>query len=167
MVDSGITIQDPPPECGRRTPLLNFTYSYCIFVTCMKTCHLSACFTSSWTSISALYVNTARDVITVLLIFAKYLSLQVTYTISHARAEAHTHKHTCTISTQEEWRQPGTGAWLRGANEGPLLETKALHTNKIKRGENIGENPIFTNLKERFRAHKSSSKAIRLFLTKS
>ena len=31
--------------------------------------------------------------------------------------EAHTHKHTCTISTQEEWRQPGTGAWLREAEE--------------------------------------------------
>ena len=40
-----------------------------------------------------------------------------TYTFSHAHTEAHTHKHTCTISTQEEWRQPGTGAWLRGAEE--------------------------------------------------
>jgi len=26
----GITIQDPPPESGRRTHLLYFTYSYCI-----------------------------------------------------------------------------------------------------------------------------------------
>ena len=41
-----------------------------------------------------------------------------TYTFSHAHTEAHTHKYTCTISTQEEWRQPGTGAWLRGAEEG-------------------------------------------------
>jgi len=40
-----------------------------------------------------------------------------TYTFSHAHTEAHTHTHTCTISTQEEWRQPGTGAWLRGAEE--------------------------------------------------
>jgi len=39
------------------------------------------------------------------------------YTFSHAHTEAHTHKHTCTISTQEEWRQPGTGAWLREAEE--------------------------------------------------
>jgi len=31
--------------------------------------------------------------------------------------------HTCTICTQEEWRQPGTGAWLRGAEEKLLLET--------------------------------------------
>ena len=40
-----------------------------------------------------------------------------TYTFSHAHTDAHTHKHTCTIGTQEEWRQPGTGAWLRGAEE--------------------------------------------------
>ena len=40
-----------------------------------------------------------------------------TYTFPHAHTEAHTRKHTCTISTQEEWRQPGTGAWLRGAEE--------------------------------------------------
>jgi len=40
-----------------------------------------------------------------------------TYTFSEAHTEAHTHKHTCTIRTQEEWRQPGTGAWLRGAEE--------------------------------------------------
>jgi len=42
---------------------------------------------------------------------------QFTYTFSHAHTRAHTHKHTCTISTQEEWRQPGTGAWLREAEE--------------------------------------------------
>jgi len=41
-----------------------------------------------------------------------------------------THKHTCIISTQEEWWQPGTGAWLRGVEERHLLETKTLHTHK-------------------------------------
>jgi len=43
-----------------------------------------------------------------------------TYTFSHAHTEAHTHKHTCMISTQETssvWRQLGTGACLRGAEE--------------------------------------------------
>jgi len=40
-----------------------------------------------------------------------------TYKFSHAHKRAHTHKHSCTISTQEEWRQPGTGAWLRVAEE--------------------------------------------------
>jgi len=53
-----------------------------------------------------------------------------TYTLSHLHTEAHTHKHTCTISTQEEWRQPGTESWLRGAEERLLIETKALHTQK-------------------------------------
>jgi len=48
----------------------------------------------------------------------------------------HTHKHTYTINTQEEWRQPGTRAWLRGAEERLLLETKALHT-KEKKEKNI------------------------------
>jgi len=47
-----------------------------------------------------------------------------TYAFSHAHTEAHTRKHTCTISTQEEWRQPGTGAWLRGAEGRLLLKTK-------------------------------------------
>jgi len=53
-----------------------------------------------------------------------------TYTFSHhdAHTEAHTRKHTCTISTQEEWRQLGTGAWLGRAEERLLLKTKALHT---------------------------------------
>jgi len=71
-------------------------------------------------------VNTARDIVTVLLIFAKYLSLYLH--ISHTHTEAHTHKHTCIISTQEKWRQLDTGAWLRGAEEMLLSETKALHT---------------------------------------
>jgi len=47
-------------------------------------------------------------------------------------------KHTCIISTQEEWRQPDTGAWLRGAEERLLLKTKALHTQK-KEGEKMSE----------------------------
>jgi len=41
-------------------------------VTCLKTHHFATCFTILCTSISVFYVNTARDVGTVLLIFAKY-----------------------------------------------------------------------------------------------
>jgi len=37
------------------------------------------------------------------------------------------------ISTQEEWPQPGTGAWLGGAEEGRLLKTRASYTKKKKR----------------------------------
>ena len=51
-----------------------------------------------------------------------------THTVSHAHTR--TQKHTCIISTQEEWRQPDTGAWLRRAEEGFLFETKALQTHK-------------------------------------
>jgi len=47
------------------------------------------------------------------------------YTFLHAHIEAHTHKHTLMISTQEGWRQPGTGAWLEGAEERFLLGIKA------------------------------------------
>jgi len=78
---------------------------------CLKTWHFAACFTILWTPISVLYVNTARDVVTVLLNLLNIYHF--TFTFSHAHTEAHTHKHTCTISTQEEWRQQGTGAWLR------------------------------------------------------
>ena len=49
-----------------------------------------------------------------------------TYTFSHAHTEAHTHKHTCTISTQEEWRQPGT-----------KCQKKQIFTNLKKRFEHI------------------------------
>ena len=55
-----------------------------------------------------------------------------TYTFSHAHTEAHSRKHTCTISTQEEWRQADTGAWLREAKEG-LCERPCTHTNKTKK----------------------------------
>ena len=44
---------------------------------------------------SCFYVKTARDVVTVLLIFAKYLSLYLH--VLHAHTEVHRHKHTCTI----------------------------------------------------------------------
>jgi len=48
---------------------------YCILlirITSLKTCHFIACFTLLRTSIFVFYANTAREVVTVLLIFAKY-----------------------------------------------------------------------------------------------
>ena len=51
------------------------------------------------------YVNTARDVVTVLLIFVDIHHLICPF--SRAHTDAHTHKQTYMISTQEEWRQPG------------------------------------------------------------
>ena len=143
---------------------------YCIpliriaFCHVSKTCQFTAHFMSFWTSISVFYINTARDVVTLCL-----YSLNIyhfTSIFSHAHTEAHTHKHTCIISTQEEWRQPDTGACLRGAEEWVLLETKALHTHKKGGKENVRKKQIFKNLKKRIRAHRASSKATKLFLTK-
>jgi len=68
------------------------------------------------------YFNIARDIVTMLILFDDIYHFN--YTLSHAHMETHTHKHTCMISTQEERRQPGTGAWLGGAEERLLLETK-------------------------------------------
>ena len=111
----GITIQDPPPESGRRTHLLYFTYSYCI-LSCVWKLATSLLVSRHYEhlllfSMMILHVTSSQ--------FCLYLlnTYHFTYTFSHARTEAHTHKHTCTINTQEELRQPGTGAWLRGAEE--------------------------------------------------
>ena len=60
-----------PPRVWKTNTFIIF-YS---FVLHSVTCHFTACFKSLWTSISVFYVNTARDVVTVLLIFAKHFSL--------------------------------------------------------------------------------------------
>ena len=97
------------------------------------------------------YVKTARDVVTVLLIFAKYLSLYL-HIFTCTYRGTHTQAHICTIRTQEEWRQPGTGAWYRSLVERggikALLET--LHTQKKNRNKNVSKKSIFTNLEKRF-----------------
>ena len=139
--------------------------------TCLKTCHFTACSTSLWTSISIFNVNTARDVVTVLLISSKYLSFYLhllTCSYTDDDTEAHTHKHTCIISTQEEWRQTGTEAWLKEAEERLLPETKKglPHQKKRGGGENVTKETIFTNLKKRIWTHRASSKATRPILTK-
>jgi len=68
----------------------------------------------------------SRDVVTGLLILTDICHFN--HTFLHAHVEAHTHKHTFIISTQEERREPGIGAWLGGVEEGFLSETKAQHT---------------------------------------
>jgi len=111
----GITIQDPPPESGRRTLLFYFTYSYCILsrVWRLATVLLVLRYYEH------LFVFSMLNLHVTLSRFCLYLLniYHSTYTFSHAHTEAHTHKHTCTISTQEEWRQPGIGSLLRGAKE--------------------------------------------------
>ena len=104
----GITIQDTPPESGRRTHLLYFTYSYCILSRVWRLATsvlVLRCYEHLFLfSMLKLHVTLSR--------FCSYLPniYHFTYTFSHAHPEAHTHKPTCAISTQEEWRQPGTWA---------------------------------------------------------
>ena len=90
-----------------------------------------------------------------------------TYTFSHAHTQAHTHKHTCTISIQEEWRQPGTGACLRWAEESlcfflnlrSLLEI--LHTRQKK---NVRKNWYSRIWRKRFEHIKLPAKLLDYFL---
>jgi len=125
----GITIQDPPqsPEDG---------HIYCILLIRITFCHVSEnlplrCLFLRYYeylflfSMLKLHVTSSR--------FCSYLPNidHFTYTFSHAHTEAHTHKPTCTFSTQEEWRQPGTGAWLRGAEE-RLCQRPCTHTHTQK-----------------------------------
>jgi len=110
---------------------------YCILFIRIAFCHVSEnlpLHCTLRTSISVFYVNTARDVVTGLLTYAKYLSFCL-HIFTCTYRGTHTHKHTCTISTQEEWLQPGTGAWLRGAGKRRLLKSKTLQTSKKTSGK--------------------------------
>jgi len=159
--DSGLMMENWESQSKKSPPRVRKTDTFIVFylfvlhsVTCLKTCHFNACFTSLWTSISfsmlILHATSSR--------FCLYLlnNHHFTYIFSHAHTEAYTHKHTCIISTQEEWRQLGAGAWLRGVEERLLLETKAP---RKKRTQMLKKKPIFTNLKKNIRAHRASSKA--------
>jgi len=142
MID--VAIQDPPPESGRRTHLLYSCLLILHSVTCLKICHFTACFTSLWTSISIFYVNTARDVVTALLIFAKYLSLYLpnfscTYWGTHTQARMY-NQHTRGMATTRH------RSLVERDGRKSLLET--LHTKQ----KNVGKKQIFTNLKENIRA---------------
>ena len=102
------------------------------------------------------YVKTARDVVTVLLRFAKCLSLYLhiftcTYRGTHTQAQMY-NQHTRGMATTRH-----RSLVERGGRKA-LLE--ALHTQKPKIIINVRKNPIFTNLKKRFE-HRASSKATR------
>ena len=134
----GTTIQDPPAESGRRTHLLNFTYFVLHSVTCPKTCHLIACLTSLWTSISVFYVNTVCDVVTTqsLLIFAKYLALYQhiftsTYRSTHTQAHMY-NQHTRGMATTRH-----RSLIERGGRKAFVKDKGLAHTRK--RGKNLSK----------------------------
>jgi len=125
-------------------------------VTCLKTCHFAAYLTSLWTSIYVFYVNTARDVVTVLLIFAKYLSLYLhiftcTYRGTHTQAHMY-NQHTTWMATTKH------NSLVERGGRKTLLET--LHTPKKK----CQEKPIFANLKKRFEHIELPAKLLGYFL---
>jgi len=99
----GITIQGPPQN-------LEDGHISCILLILIEFCHVSknlplhCLFYFNMNIYASCNVNTARDVVTVLLIF--FNTSHFANIFSHANTEAHTHKHTCMISTQEEWRRP-------------------------------------------------------------
>ena len=127
----GITIQDPPPESGRRKHLLYVTYSYCILSRVRKLATMLLvlrCYEHLFPFLFRFYVKTARDVVTVLLIFAKYLSLYLhificTYRVTHTQAHMY-NQHTRGMATTR-YRSLGE----RGGRKA-LLET--LHTHQKK-----------------------------------
>jgi len=91
----GITIQDPPPESGRRKYFLYFTYWYRILSRVWKLAtsmlvlrHYEHLFLFS---VIILHVTSSRSCLYLLNIY------QFTYTFSHSHIEARTHKHTCGI----------------------------------------------------------------------
>ena len=58
------------------------------------------------------------------------------------------------ISAQEEWREPGTGAWLGGAEERVLLETNLAPMSKLTAHQDLRSKKI--------RANRALSKATNL-----
>jgi len=86
------------------------------------------------------------------------------YIFLYAHTEAHTHKHTHTISTQEDWRQPGTGACLREV-EKKLCWRPCTHTHThTHTWKNVRKKQIFTNLKKRFEHIELPAKLLDYFL---
>jgi len=93
----------PPPRVQKTGRFIVFYLFVLHSVTWLKTCHFAACFTSLWTSISVFYVNTARDIVIVLLLSAKYLSLYLhiftcTYGGTHTQAHMY-NQHTRGMAT--------------------------------------------------------------------
>ena len=102
------------------------------------------------------YVKTARDVVTVFLIFAKYLSLYIhifTYTYRGIQTQPHVYnQHTRGMATTRH------RSLLERGKRKALLETLHTHTKKNQ------EKPIITNLKKRFEHIKLPAKLIDYFL---
>jgi len=122
---------------------------YYILLIRIALCHISknlplhCLFTMLWTFVSVFYVKTSRDVVTVLLIFAKYLSLYLhIFTCTHRGTHTQAHmynQHTRGMATTRHRSLVERG------------RRKALYTQKKNtKKKEVRKNPIITNLKNRF-----------------
>jgi len=143
---------------------------YCILlirIACLKTCHFTVCLTSPWTSVSVFYVNTACDVVTVVLIFVEYLSLYIqifTCTYRGTHTQEHMYNQNTTRGMATTRHRPGS--LVERGRRKAFVRDKDLAYKKKQEGKKVRKHPIFTNLKKKIRAHGASSKATRLFLMK-
>ena len=115
-----------PPQSPVTDAFIVFYLFVLHSVTCLKTCHFAACLMSLRKSISVFYVDTARDVVKVLLIFANYLSLYLHIFTSTYRG-THTQAHMYNQHTRGKATTMHRSLAERGGKKA-MLET--LHTHK-------------------------------------
>ena len=108
-------------------------------ITCQKTCHFTACLTYIFISvfISVFYVNTARNVITVLLRFARYLSLYLhificSYRGTHTQTHMH-NQHTRGIATTRHKSLVERGSRKAFVRDKGLAQKKKKGKQKVKK----------------------------------
>jgi len=124
---------------------------YCILFIRIAFYHVSKnlplhCLFDVTISISVFYINTARDIVTVLLIFAKYLSLHLhificTYRCTHTQTHMYNQHTRGTATTRHISRVE------RGGRKTFVIDKGLAHTTK-KGEKQCQEKPISTNLKK-------------------
>ena len=112
-------------------------------MTCPKTCHFTAYLMSQLSSISVFCVNTAREVVTVLLISAKYLAFYL-------------HISTCTYS--------GTHTQTHMYNQHTRGMAKTGHRSLVERGERKAfvRDKGLAHMQKRKKRKKEGKKEIRM-----
>ena len=153
----------------------NFTYSYCILSRVSKLATSLLVFTILWTSISVFmlklllwtsisvfYVKTPRDVVMVLFIFAKYITLP-THFHMHIQRHTHTSTHVQSAHKKNGDNQAQEPGW-DGRKKGFVRDLAHTHTIKKNRKKNVRKKPIFTNLKKRFQHIELLAKLLDYFL---
>jgi len=111
-------IHTSPSVCSGSMYICVFYLFILHFITYIKTCHFIVRFALLWRIVYVFYINNARDVVTVLIIHAKYRSIYLHIFTNNTEVRTH----------NQVWLQLGTGVWLRGAEDRPLSESKALYT---------------------------------------